>query len=303
MASALAGTTALLFSGTDLRSEELKLPALEKLWERLVAFGGFGEAEDIENRNYRTNTTDGAGQTTGCELSEESIEYLRGILGEEAGSMMLYQTALTHRSFVHRPATAEPVESNQRLEFLGDSVLGLLISDYLFRLFPESAEGELSSTRAKIVNSRSLAAFARTIALGNHIRLGETTDHQNIRSSESALADAFESLIGAIYLDKGLQKAYDFVIRHIIEHVNFNTIVAAEHNYKSRLIEYTQSHHLPAPVYTVLAEAGAEHAKSFTVTVTCNEALLGTGTARRKKDAEQLAAREAMEILDREISA
>ncbi len=265
--------------------------ALDQLWQKLVAFGG---SDSFEERSERTDCS----YATSCDLSPETVEYVTHLLGEAGGTMMLYQTALTHRSFVQNPATSEPVESNQRLEFLGDSVLGLLISDYLFRNYPASAEGELSSTRAKIVNSRSLASFARTLALGNHIILGESPDHQNIRSSESALADAFESLIGAIYLDKGLQKAYDFVIRHIIEHVNFNSFVAAEHNYKSRLIEYTQSHHLPPPVYTVLAEAGAEHAKTFTVTVACNEQLLGTGSARRKKDAEQLAAREAMERLD-----
>ena len=264
---------------------------MDQLWQKLLAFGSSGSFGGSFERS------DGAYESS-CDLSAETVEYVTNLLGEAGCTMMLYQTALTHRSFVHNPATLDAVESNQRLEFLGDSVLGLLISDYLFRNFPSSAEGELSSTRAKIVNSRSLAGFARTIALGNHIILGESPDHQNIRGSESALADAFESLIGAIYLDKGLQKAYDFVIRHIIEHVNFNSIVAAEHNYKSRLIEYTQSHHLPPPLYAVLAEAGAEHAKTFTVTVTCSEQLLGTGTARRKKDAEQLAAKEAMEKID-----
>ena len=254
----------------------------------------FGSSVSFGGASERTDLAFGSSS----ELSTETVAYLTNLLGEAGCSMMLYQTALTHRSFVHNPATQEPLESNQRLEFLGDSVLGLLISDYLFRNFPASAEGELSSTRAKIVNSRSLAAFARTLALGDHIILGELPDHQNIRGSESALADAFESLIGAIYLDKGLQKAYDFVIRHIIEHVNFNSIVATEYNYKSRLIEYTQSHHFAPPLYAVLEEVGAEHAKTFTVTVTSNEQLLGKGTARRKKDAEQLAAREAMERID-----
>jgi ribonuclease III len=264
------------------------LPVLDQLWQKLVAFGSSGSF------GGSPESTDGISYN----LSAETVAYVTNLLGEAGDNMQLYQTALTHRSFVHNPATQEPLESNQRLEFLGDSVLGLLISDYLFRNFPASAEGELSSTRAKIVNSRSLAGFARTLTLGDHIILGDSPDHQNIRGSESALADAFESLIGAIYLDKGLQKAYDFVIQHIIEHVNFNSIVASEYNYKSRLIEYTQSHHLPPPLYAVLEEAGAEHAKTFTVTVTCNEQLLGTGTARRKKDAEQLAAKEAMEKID-----
>jgi ribonuclease-3 len=271
------------------------LLALEQLWQRLTAFRGF---ESIANKHDTTHTTDAAS----CTLSTESIDYIAHLLGEAGTTLMLYQTALTHRSVLHSTPASGAVASNQRLEFLGDSVLGLLIADYLFRKFPTSAEGELSSTRAKIVNSRSLAGFARSIALGKHLILGESADHQNIRGSESALADAFESLIGAIYLDKGLLKAYDFVIRHIIEQPNFSTIVAEEQNYKSRLIEYTQSNHLPPPIYTVVNEAGAEHEKSFTVTVSCNEQILGAGTAKRKKDAEQLAAKEAMERIAIEYS-
>jgi ribonuclease-3 len=261
---------------------------VEQFWHKLtsLAFHRSGEShDDLEKRSYGTNST----------LSPETVAYLQQLVGEPGNNLQLYQTALTHRSVVHDPATASLVESNQRLEFLGDSVLGMLISEYLFQHCPASAEGELSSNRAKIVNSKSLAGFARSLNLGQHLLLGESADHHKIRIRESALADAFESLIGAIYLDKGIQTAFDFVIRHIIQHPNYQTIVAAEHNYKSRLIEYTQSNHLPPPVYSVITETGAEHEKSFTVGVTCTGQLLGTGTAQRKKDAEQLAAKEAME--------
>ncbi len=256
--------------------------ALEKFWQKLKGLGNNGD-----------DTEKACG--TKCTLSLETVAFLQQLVGELGRNARLYQTALTHRSVVHDPATIGMVESNQRLEFLGDSVLGMLVSEYLFKSFPESAEGELSSNRAKIVNSKSLAGFARSLQLGDYLILGESTDHHKIRSSESALADAFESLIGAIYLDKGIKAAYDFVIRHIIEHANFKTIVAAEHNYKSRLIEHTQSNHLPPPLYTVITETGAEHEKSFTVSVSCSDQILGTGTAQRKRDAEQLAAREAME--------
>ncbi|MEI7825829.1 MAG: ribonuclease III [Chlorobiaceae bacterium] len=268
---------------------------MEQFWHKLtsLAFHRSGESsDDSENRSYAESTT----------LSPETVAYLQRIIGEPGNNLQLYQTALTHRSLVHDPATAYLIESNQRLEFLGDSVLGMLISEYLFRHFPASAEGELSSNRAKIVNSKSLAGFARSLGLGQHLLLGESADHHKIRISESALADAFESLIGAIYLDKGIQIAFDFVIRNIIQHPNFKTIVAAEHNYKSRLIEYTQSNHLPPPLYSVITETGAEHEKSFTVGVTCTGQLLGTGTAQRKKDAEQLAAKEAMEKIAAEKS-
>jgi ribonuclease III len=266
------------------------LLVLEKFWQKLRSLVDLG-ADDSE-KSYKTE----------CSLSDETVAYLQQLIGEPGSNLLLYQTALTHRSVVHDPATPCLIESNQRLEFLGDSVLGMLISEYLFKGFPESAEGELSSNRAKIVNSKSLAGFARSLQLGDYLILGESADHHKIRSSEAALADAFESLIGAIYLDKGIQAAYDFVIHHIIEHVNFQTIVAAEHNYKSRLIEHTQSNHLPPPLYTVITETGAEHEKSFTVGVSCSGELLGTGTAQRKRDAEQLAAREAMEHIHLTLS-
>jgi len=254
---------------------------VEQFWQKLTAFAFHRTGEFSSEQAVSA-------------LSPETTLYLQELVGEPSSNMLLYQTALTHRSLVHDPASVDAVESNQRLEFLGDSVLGLLIADYLFRNFPENAEGELSNTRAKIVNSKSLAEFARSINLGEHILIGESAEHYNIKESESALADAFESIIGAIYLDKGLQKAYDFVIRHIIEQPNFSTIIAEEQNYKSRLIEYTQSHHIQPPLYTVIEETGAEHNKCFTVAVQCNNQVLGTGTARRKKDAEQLAAKEAM---------
>ncbi len=277
---------------------------MEQFWHKLktLAFHRSGDnSEDSVHRIYGTEATSGAYETDTA-LSPETVVYLQRLTGDPTSNLRLYQTALTHRSVVHDPATPTLVESNQRLEFLGDSVLGMLISEYLFRSFPESAEGELSSNRAKIVNSKSLAGFARSLQLGDYLILGESADHHKIRSSESALADAFESLIGAIYLDKGIQAAFDFVIRHIIEHVNFQTIVAAEHNYKSRLIEHTQSNHLPPPLYTVITETGAEHEKSFTVGVSCSGELLGTGTAQRKRDAEQLAAKEAMERIHLTLS-
>ncbi|MCX6178466.1 MAG: ribonuclease III [Chlorobiales bacterium] len=265
---------------------------MEQFWQKLTSFA-FPRTEEtaISYKIEANHPLITAG------LSEKTIHYLQRLVGAPGINLPIYLTALTHRSVVHDPATPSIIESNQRLEFLGDSVLDLLISEYLFNRFPESAEGELSSNRAKIVNRKSLAGFAQSIALGEHLLIGESADEHKIRTSESALADAFESLIGAIYLDKGIEQASNFISHHIIEHVNFNTIVASEQNYKSRLIEYTQSHHLPPPVYSVIEEVGAEHEKSFTIGVTCTDQLLGQGTAQRKKDAEQLAAKEAMERL------
>jgi ribonuclease-3 len=212
---------------------------------------------------------------------------------------MIYRTALTHRSVLHDNHSGDnKPDSNQRLEFLGDSVLDLLISEYLFKQFPASDEGHLSSNRSKIVNRKSLASFSLELQLGEHLIVGESADKQKIRTSESALADAFESLIGAIYLDQGLAGAERFIMTHVIAKVDLKRIVEEEFNYKSRLIEFTQSRQLPPPLYSVVAETGAEHEKTFTIQVSCREIALGRGTAPRKKDAEQLAAREAMTQLE-----
>jgi ribonuclease-3 len=212
---------------------------------------------------------------------------------------MIYRTALTHRSVLHdnHQGDIKP-DSNQRLEFLGDAVLDLLISEYLFKQFPTSDEGHLSSNRSKIVNRKSLAGFAHELQLGEHLIVGESADRQKIRTSESALADAFESLIGAIYLDQGLAGAERFIMTHVISKVDLKRIVEEEYNYKSRLIEFTQSRQIPPPLYTVIAEEGAEHEKTFTIEVSCSGIILGRGIAPRKKDAEQIAAREAMTLLE-----
>jgi len=268
---------------------------MERFWQTLTSFATPRTEESAIPYKIETDHP-----LIAAGLSDKTIDYLQRLVGVPGINMPIYLTALTHRSVVHDPATPSIIESNQRLEFLGDSVLDLLISEYLFNRFPECAEGELSSNRSKIVNRKSLAGFARSIGLGEQLLIGESADHHKIRNSESALADAFESMIGALYLDKGILEASDFISQHIIEHVDFNTIVAAEHNYKSRLIEYTQSHHLAPPVYSVVAEAGAEHEKTFTIEVTCCEQFLGKGTALRKKEAEQLAAKEAMERLSEE---
>lgn len=251
----------------------------------------------------RSEASDGADGTSGASptdflIDPQSATHLARLTGRPC-NRLIYRTALTHRSVLHDHHSEEDKpESNQRLEFLGDAVLDLLISEHLFKQFPGSDEGHLSSNRAKIVNRKSLAAFARELQLGEHLIIGESADKQKIRDSESALADAFEALVGAIYLDQGLAGAERFIMNHVIARVDLHKIVEAEYNYKSRLIEYTQSRQLPPPLYTVIAEKGAEHEKHFTVEVSCNGLSLGRGTAPRKKDAEQLAAREAMILLD-----
>lgn len=260
---------------------------MEPLWQKLTSLAL------SHSRGKRPGT-----KKTGISLPASIEALIRNLTGDPGTDPGIYLTAFTHRSVTHDWQLPAAV-SNQRLEFLGDTVLDLIISEYLYRAFPESDEGTLSSSRAKIVNRKALAAFAQSMGLGEHLIIGESADDDRIRSSESALADVFESLTGAIYLDKGLEAARSFVMKQVIEHDSFKTLVASEQNYKSRLIEYTQSHHIPPPFYTVVAETGAEHEKIFTVEVACADYICGKGSAPRKKDAEQLAAKEAIEILAR----
>ncbi|HHE31811.1 MAG TPA: ribonuclease III [Chlorobaculum parvum] len=244
---------------------------------------------------------DGSPDATSPDLDSVTLSHLEHLTGRPCNRRQIYLIALTHRSVLHDyHGEHERPESNQRLEFLGDAVLDLLISEHLFKLYPESDEGHLSSNRAKIVNRKALAAFARELQLGEHLIIGESANRQKIRTSDSALADAFEALVGAIYLDQGLDGAKRFIMGHVITMLDLNRIVEAEFNYKSRLIEFSQSNQLPQPVYTVVSEEGAEHEKTFVIEVSCNGIPLGKGTAPRKKDAEQLAAKKAMKRLESE---
>ena len=261
---------------------------MEKLWHKLTSF---------TFHRSQSNDQPGEPDSASTALTDSTKKWLTELLECAPDDFGIYRLSLTHRSVVHDPT--EPAESNQRLEFLGDAVLDLVISEHLYTSFPESDEGKLSSNRAKIVNRKSLAGFAQRIFLSEHIIIGESADETRIRNSESALADAFEALIGSIYLDMGLTEAGNFILRHVIGHVDLQKLDAAEHNHKSRLIEYTQSQQLDPPVYKVVSEKGAEHEKLFTVEVSCKGMILGSGTARRKKDAEQSAAKEALDSFEK----
>lgn len=265
---------------------------MENLWHKLSSFAF--------HRSQSNDQPESAGNTGGAYLSfpETTHAWLTSLLGYTPLNPEIYGIALTHRSVVHDQPV--PAKSNQRLEFLGDAVLDLIISEHLYTSFPDNDEGKLSSNRAKIVNRKSLADFAKKISLSEHLLIGESADKNRIQASESALADAFEALIGAIYLDVGLPKTRNFILQQVIRHVDLQKLDTVEHNHKSRLIEYTQSHQIAPPVYTVVSEEGAEHEKMFTIEVSCNDIPLGRGTAGRKKDAEQSAAKEALAALETE---
>ncbi len=208
----------------------------------------------------------------------------------------LLATALTHTSFANetRPMV---VEHNQRLEFLGDAVLELVISDYLFTNYPHHEEGVLTKIRAAVVCEPSLARVAQGLRLGQALRLGKGEERTGGRERPAALADAFEALVGAIYLDQGLERARNFILQHLEEAVIAYARGNHAGDYKSELQEWIQQYTDQPLTYVILEEAGPDHNKIFTAGVKFRNKLWGTGKGRTKKEAEQTAAGNALQML------
>ena len=206
----------------------------------------------------------------------------------------LVEQALTHRS-----ALAEGVpESNERLEFLGDAVLGLIVAEELYTRFPHLTEGELSRARALVVSRRTLALIAKTLGVDQMLRLSTGEEAQGGRQRSSILADAVEALIAAVYLQAGLDEAKRFVLHILGDVISRAPDSSRAHDYKSRLQEKTHALLRETPAYELISATGADHDKTFYVQVRLGEVVLGTGTGKSKKDAEQAAAREALERME-----
>ena len=229
-------------------------------------------------------------------VERKAIEQL---MGTSVGHLALYEQALRHRS-VLRGEPASHLASNERLEFLGDAVLGFVVAEVLYEQFPDRAEGYLTRLRAKLVNGRYLARCARRLGVGLHLLLSDNMDQADGRTNRTILADAFEALIGALYLDQGLPAAYQFIVRTMLEPVDLTHLAERQDNYKSLLLEYAQARGWPQPTYRVANEEGPSHAMTFTVEVVLHGEPYGRGRARSKKQAEQQAAEEALDRLDAE---
>lgn len=229
-------------------------------------------------------------------VSREDIERL---LGGPVGDMRLYEQALLHRS-VLRGEPNSHLLSNERLEFLGDAVLGFVTAEHLFHEFPEKDEGFLTRLRAKLVNGQALADFATSVGLGPLILLSDNMDQSGGRENPTILADAFEALIGALYLDLGEEAARIFIQEKVLEELDLEDLAHQRDNYKSLLLEHVQALGWPQPQYRVTNEEGPSHQKTFTVEVILNDRSYGRGQARSKKKAEQAAASEAINRLRHE---
>lgn len=201
----------------------------------------------------------------------------------------LLQTALIHTSFANE--SRQPIKNNERLEFLGDSVLSVVVSDYLFGSRTDLPEGELTRKRASLVCEPALSEFAQQINLGQYLRLGKGEEMSGGRERPSILSDAFEALIAALYLDGGMEAAREFILPFV------KTSHGAEDDYKTRLQEVVQQNPEERLRYLVTHEEGPDHNKSFTVEVHLNSNCIGTGVGHSKKVAEQQAAREALVLM------
>ena len=217
---------------------------------------------------------------------------LEKIIGATIGDKNLYVEALIHRSVLEE--NEHFTFSNERLEFLGDSVLNLVIGEYLFSKFPNEEEGFLTKVRAKLVNRNALSLVAENINIGELLILSSNIPKSVTHSSKSMLSDALEALIGAIYLDRGIEVCQKFILNNILEPALKNGEHLVDENYKSQLLEYAQANKLTIPVYQIVSEEGPHHDKTFTAEVLIDEKVLGEGTGKSKKEAEQNAARVAL---------
>ena len=226
-------------------------------------------------------------------LTHRKFAELEVLIGVPIKNKSFYIQALMHRSFLEQ--NPDFAVSNERLEFLGDSVLSLTVAEYLFEVFPDENEGFLTKVRAKLVNRIALAEAAERIKLFRFLLVSKNLSSNFTYGSRTVLADAFEALIGAIYLDNNLEGAKNFIHKNLIEPNAKEGGHLIDENYKSQLLEYAQAHKLENPLYTVIKEEGPQHNRLFTVKVEIDGKVYGEGKGRNKKSAEQNAAQVAMD--------
>lgn len=234
-------------------------------------------------------------------LSQEDINHLKPLedkLGYAFSDLKLIKKALSHKSYSNEKRLNR-LDHNERLEYLGDAVLELCISDLLIHQFPESREGEMSKIRASLVNETALAEKARTIKLGQYLFLGKGEEQGQGREKNSLVSDAFEALLGASYLDGGFGVAARIVKQLFFDDIERATKEDINRDYKTKLQEEAQTRYKEAPDYRLVSQQGPDHDKIFQVDVFMNGQKFSVGTGKSKKQAEQNAAKNALELLQK----
>ena len=227
------------------------------------------------------------------------LKALQEKLGYTFRDESLLRAALYHSSYANEHR-AQHILSNERLEFLGDAVLGFVSAEFLFRSFPDAPEGDLTRTRAALVREESLFEVARYLDLGACLQLGRGEESGGGRTRPSILADATEAVFAAVYLDGGMEAVRALIHRVLLEKGDVHLAESRRRDYKTELQEFVQRKPGQVLRYALTDQSGPDHAKVFTVAVSLNEAVIGSGTGRSKKEAEQSAAAAALEKLKRE---
>ena len=235
-------------------------------------------------------------------LSKESPQLgkwyaLQKTIGITFNDIALLEQALAHPSYTHeKPGTVVP--NNERLEFLGDSLLNFIVTEELYRRFPGLTEGELTELRISLIRQDTLAEHALRLGLGHYLLLGKGEELTGGRERETNLADAFEALVGAIFLDQGIDAARRFVLAQFSDELKNCAGHEMKRSYKTLLQEFTQANFGQLPAYHIVEVSGPDHARRFTAEVRLGDQVLGTGCGRSKRAAEMQAARAAWECLN-----
>lgn len=227
--------------------------------------------------------------------AEARIALAERLLGVTFTDHELLRRALTHPSYTFEQGAREPYE---RLEFLGDSVLGFIMTDHIYRTFPDFPEGEMAKLRATLVSGRMLAEIAGGLGLGDAILMGHGAEATGARQLASVLADAFEAIVGAMYLDRGVDVTRTFVLAHLGPRAVPGGLPAGWQDFKSELQERTMAAFGETPTYRIVAVEGLPHERSFTAEVLLAGRLIGQGSGPSKKDAEKAAAEQALHAFD-----
>ena len=225
---------------------------------------------------------------------KEDLQDLCRSLKIEMNDLYLLNTALTHTSYAHESKLFPKPTHSERIDFLGDSVLGLVVSTYMYKRFPKMDEGELTKLRAYLVCETSLSKYARQIGLGKYILLGRGELLFGGRDRNSILADAFESVVGAYYLDQGLERVQKYLLDMMKEELEMTAKHGLCRDFKTRLQEMVQKDGVVEIVYQLVGAKGPDHDKVFDTTVLINGVVIGEGSGKSKKEAEQNAAKQAL---------
>jgi ribonuclease III len=221
---------------------------------------------------------------------KELKEFLKKI-GARFNNFNLLNLSLSHRSYVNETKNGD--QNNERLEFLGDSVLGMVITEYLYKFYPDLNEGELARIKSFVVSEDVLSKITKSINLNDYILIGKGEEVSGGRSKKTILADAFEAFLGSYYLDTNFNKVRDFILKHFKFEIELVINNKHEKDYKTLLQEYVQKKHKVCPVYVLKSENGPEHDKTFYMEVFIRDKLIGAGDGKSKKDAEKVAAKHA----------